>query len=372
MCLVIATIGGIPDRSQRVRPSHSGPVRLGPISAFVDGMGAVRSIAALAPVVALIGVMYFVRGAEMVLHVYVVRDQLGADVERIGLLSGAVGFGALLAMPIAARAADSRSPVRPIMFSLLATAIPTAALAAVTTTMGASAVLIPVGVGMVVFEVVIVVMVQRITPPSALGRVFGAINGASNTGKLVGALAAPVLIAVVGVEGSLYVVAAAVALVGAAALWPLVTIGRVAAVRQRELTPTVNALSGLAIFEGASGQSLERIAAQLADQHLPADTVVIRQGEPAEDLLIARSGALVVTRDGVRVGTIGAGDWFGEIGLVEGRSRTATVSTVGPTRLWRIPGEVFLDALDDAGAPPSALLDAMADRLASHDLPGER
>lgn len=292
--LVIAAIRGIPDRC----PSRRGPARLSPISAFVDGIGAVRSIAALGPLAALIG----------------------ADVERIGLLSGAVGLGALLAMPIASRAADSPSPVRPIMFSLLATAIPTAGLAAVTTTLGASA----------------------------------------------------VLIAVVGVEGSLLVVAAAVVLVGAAALWPLITIGRVAAVRQRELAPTVNALSSLAIFEGASGPSLERIAAQLVEQDLPADTVVIGQGEPAEDLFITRSGAFVVTRDSVRVGAIGSGDWFGEIGLVEGRSRTATVSTVVPTRLWRIPGDVFLDALDDAGAAPSALLDAMADRLASHDLPAER
>jgi MFS family permease len=364
--LVIATIRGVPDRSQQVRPSRRGPVRLGPISAFVDGIGAVRSIAALAPLVALIGVMYFVRGAEMVLHVYVVRDQLGATVDRIGLLSGAVGLGALLAMPIASRAADSASPVRPIVFSLLATAIPTGVLAVATTTLGASAVLVAVGVGMVVFEVVIVVMVQRITPPSALGRVFGAINGASNTGKLVGALAAPVMLAMVGVEGSLVVVAAAVVLVGAAAVWPLITIGRVAARRQRELAPMVAGLRGLAIFEGASGPSLEQIAARLVEYDLPADTVVIRQGDPAENLFIVRAGALVATLDAVVVGTIGADDWFGEIGLLEERPRTATVSTVAPTTLWQIPGDVFLDALDDAGAAPSALVDAMADRLASH------
>ena len=104
----------------------------------------------------------------------------------------------------------------------------------------------------------------------------------------------------------------------------------------------------------------------MGEQDLPADTVVIRQGEPAEDLYIVRSGALAVTRDEVVVGTIGADDWFGEIGLLEERPRTATVSTAESTTLWQIPGDVFLDALDDAGAAPSALVDAMADRLASH------
>lgn len=364
--LLIATVRGVPDRSQRLRPSRRTTASRGLVHAFVDGIGAVRSVPALAPLVGLIGVMSFVRGAEMVLHVYVVRDRLGVDVGRVGLLSGAIGLGAVLAMPIASRAANSVSPARPIVYSLLATAIPTASLALVTTTLGASAVLVAVGAGMVVFEVVIVVMVQRITPPASLGRVFGAINGASNTGKLVGALAAPALIALFGIEGSLIATAAAVMIVGAATVWPLITIGRATASRQRQLAPTVEALGDLAIFDGASGPSLERIAAELIEEHLASGSEVVRQGDPADDLYVTRSGGLVVTLDGAEIGRVGADDWFGEIGLLEQRPRTATVTTVSPTTVWRIPGDVFLDALDDAGAAPSALVDAMADRLASH------
>jgi hypothetical protein len=364
--LIVATLHGVPDRSPTARPSRRAYVRLGLISAFVDGISAVRAVAALAPLVALIGVMYFVRGAELVLYVYLVRDELAADIELVGVLSGAVGLGALLAMPVASRAADSVSPVRPIVFSLLVTAVATAALAAVTTTLMASLVLVGVGIGMVVFEVVIVVVVQRITPPATLGRVFGAINGASNTGKLVGAVAAPTLIAALGVDGSLVAVAVVVIAVGAAATWPLVRIGRVSSQRQRELAPVVRELSELAIFEGAAGPSLERIAGEMVEREVAPGEDVLRQGDPADDLYIARSGSLVVTHDGAEVGTIGAGDFFGEIGLLEERPRTATVTAVDPVRLWRIPGDVFLDALDDAGAAPSALVDAMADRLASH------
>jgi predicted MFS family arabinose efflux permease len=364
--LLIATVHGVPDRSQRLRPSRRTSTRRGLIHAFVDGNRAVRSVPALTPLVGLIGVMSFVRGAEMVMYVFVVRDRLGVDVGQVGLLSGAIGLGAVLAMPIASRAANSVSPVRPIVYSLLATAVPTASLAVVTTTLGASAVLVAVGVGMVVFEVVIVVMVQRITPPSSLGRVFGAINGASNTGKLIGALAAPALIALIGIEGSLIAIGAAVIVVGAATVWPLITIGRSTASRQRTLAPTVEALGRLAIFDGASGASLERIAAELIEEHLGSGFDVVRQGAPADDLYVTRSGELVVSRDGAEIGRVGADDWFGEIGLLEQRPRTATVTTACPTTVWRIPGDVFLDALDDAGAAPSALVDAMADRLASH------
>lgn len=364
--LLIAAVRGVPDRSQRLRPSRRTTARRGLIAAFFDGIGAVRSAPVLMPLVGLIGVMSFVRGAEMVLHVYVVRDRLGVDIGQVGLLSGAIGLGAVLAMPIASRAANSVSPVRPIVYSLLATAIPTASLALVTTTLGASGVLVAVGAGMVVFEVVIVVMVQRITPPSSLGRVFGAVNGASNTGKLVGALAAPALIALISIEGSLIAIGAAVLVVGAATIWPLITIGRATASRQRILAPSVEALGRLAIFDGASGPSLERIAAELVEERLGSGFEVVRQGESADDLYVTRSGELVVTRDGAEIGRVGADDWFGEIGLLEQRPRTATVTTACPTTVWRIPGDVFLDALDDAGAAPSALVDAMADRLASH------
>lgn len=363
---ILATVRRIPHRARSERGAEGGLRRLGLISSFRDGFSVVRSIRELPPLVALIGVMYVVRGAEMVLHVYVVRDLLDASVDDIGLLGGAIGLGALVAMPIAARAANSRSPVRPILASLVLTAIPTAALAVITQTVWACVVLVLVGVGMVVFEVVIVVMVQRVTPAESLGRVFGAINGASNTGKLAGAVAAPLLIAILGLEAALGVVAALLLVGGLLAIRPLVVIGRVAAARKRDLEPRVRTLAALGIFDGASEASLERIAAVLEPLDVPAGTVVIREGDSPDNLYIAIDGSLLVSVAGREVGTLGANDWFGEIGLLDERPRTATVTVVDDATLWRIPGETFLSVLENAGSAPSALLDGIADRLASH------
>ena len=363
---VLATVRRIP-RRVRIDDEATGRSRgLGLISSFRDGFSAVRSIREMPPLVALIGIMYLVRGAEMVLHVYVVRDLLDAPVDDIGLLGGAIGLGALVAMPIAARAANSSSPVRPILASLVLTAVPTAVLAVITQTVWACAVLVGVGVGMVVFEVVIVVTVQRVTPEASLGRVFGAINGASNTGKLAGAVAAPLLIAAFGLEAALGVVAGLLLVGGVLAIRPLVVAGRLAAARQRELDPRVRTLATLGILEGASEASLERMAAVVEPLDVPAGTVVIREGDSPDDLYIALDGALSVSVAGREVGTLGANDWFGEIGLFDQRPRTATVTVVDDATLWRIPGETFLSVLENAGSAPSALLDGIADRLASH------
>ncbi len=367
--LIIGTVVGLPDHSRSntdIAGAGRAPVRLGLAASFVDGIGAVRSIPALPALALLIGVMYFVRGAEMVLHVYVVRDQLDVSVDTIGLLGGAIGLGALLAMPVAARAAGSLSPVRPVLFSLLATAVPTAALAVISRTLWACVVLVAVGVGMVVFEVVIVVMIQRVTPPASLGRVFGAINGASNTGKLVGAVVAPLLVSVLGLGTALVVVAGSLFVIGALATRPLVVIGRLADRRQRSLAPTVDVLAKLAIFEGASLQSLERIAADVGELVVGEGAVVIRQGDHPDNLYLVIRGSLQVSVDGREVGQLGDGDWFGEIGLLDQRPRTASVTSWVETVLWRIPGSTFLSVLEDAGAPPSALLDSIADRLSTH------
>ena len=365
--LIVGTVRGLRDHSDvDATGERRAPVRLGLAASFVDGIGAVRSIPALPALTLLIGVMYFVRGAEMVLHVYVVREQLDVSVDAIGLLGGAIGLGALLAMPVAVRAAGSPSPVRPVLVSLVATAVPMAAMAAISRTLWVCVVLVAVGVGMVVFEVVIVVMIQRLTPLSSLGRVFGAINGASNTGKLAGAVVAPALIAVLGLDGALLAVAMVVLVVGGVATRPLVVFGRVAAARQRTLAPRVATLQALDIFEGASRPSLERIAAEAQEVVVPSGTVVIREGDQPDNLYISIRGALLVTVENRPVGQLGPGDWFGEIGLLDQRPRTATVTTTDDAVLWRIPGATFLEVLENAGAPPSALLDSIADRLSTH------
>ncbi len=366
--LLLAAVSNMPTSpSARSRPVETRKRRgLGVSNSFVDGFGAVRVQRELPPLVALIGVMYFVRGTEMVMLVYVVRDLLDAEVSDVGLLSGAIGLGAVLAMPIAARAANSHSPVRPVVAALVVTAIPIAALAFLTDLVWASAVLIGVGVGMVVFEVVIVVMVQRVAPDATLGRVFGAINGASNSGKLLGALAAPALIAITDVETALVIIGSVVLVAAALSVKPLLVIGRFAAARQRDLEPMVRTLAALAIFEGASEASLERLAAEVQPVEIAAGEVVLREGDAADDLYIAIAGVLSVSVAGDEVGSLEANDWFGEIGLFDRRPRTATVTAVEACTLWRIDGEMFLAVLEAVGAAPSALLDGIADRLATH------
>jgi CRP-like cAMP-binding protein len=60
---------------------------------------------------------------------------------------------------------------------------------------------------------------------------------------------------------------------------------------------------------------------------------------------------------------MGPGTYFGEIGVLEGIPRTATVTTLEPSHMLRIEGDAFLAAVT-AGPTPTTLLEDARSRLA--------
>jgi len=105
----------------------------------------------------------------------------------------------------------------------------------------------------------------------------------------------------------------------------------------------------------------------------PADgDVVVRQGEPAEDMFLIASGVFDADVDGRRVRTMHQGDHFGEIGLLFGVPRTATVRCVQAGGLWRLRREDFLSAVT-GNTTSKEVIRAIADQRLAHagkiDLP---
>ena len=82
----------------------------------------------------------------------------------------------------------------------------------------------------------------------------------------------------------------------------------------------------------------------------------MREGEPADALWVLVTGSLAVTSSSIEPGgdlpDVVAPAYVGEIGLLRGVPRTATVTTREAATLLRIDGATFLDALETA--PPSA------------------
>jgi CRP-like cAMP-binding protein len=103
----------------------------------------------------------------------------------------------------------------------------------------------------------------------------------------------------------------------------------------------IGALRRSALFEGLSRTQLARVARISDVRELPAGAVVCREGEPGEEFFVIVDGAAAVSRGGRPVATVGTGDFFGEIALLERVRRTATVMAATPLRFLVIRAEAF-------------------------------
>jgi CRP-like cAMP-binding protein len=125
----------------------------------------------------------------------------------------------------------------------------------------------------------------------------------------------------------------------------------------------VEGLRRAPLFDGLSRAELVALARMTEDVEVPAGTVLCREGEIGREFFVIVDGEAAVTRRGRRLVTQGAGDFFGEIALLENIPRTATVTARTPLRFFVMTGERFRRLLDEAPRVERKVLRALARRL---------
>jgi CRP-like cAMP-binding protein len=127
-------------------------------------------------------------------------------------------------------------------------------------------------------------------------------------------------------------------------------------------------LSQVPMFSACSKKDLETLA-RLADELTVAEgKPIIREGETGREFYVVMDGKATVTRGSREVGTLGPGDYFGELALLDGQKRDATVTTTAPTEVLVIGVREFVTLLEDVPQLTRKLLGGMARRL--HELDG--
>jgi hypothetical protein len=248
--------------------------------------------------------------------------------------------------------------------------LPVAALAVVTSPVVAFMLMTLQGVGNITIDVVSVTTLQRTLPKHLIAGVFGIITSLYISTTLLGALVAPALVSGIGLRGALLVAGAALPCLALPAVPVLRSVEVTARRRAEELAPVVHLLEGMPIFLGLPLPALEQLATAAEEETVGAGTAVVREGEPSDDFYAVVEGVLDVLVRGETgqaaelVNTLGAGDYFGEIGLLEEIPRTATVQTRDECRLVRIDGRLFLDVVNQTPSLSGTLFDGVVGRLA--------
>ena len=113
--------------------------------------------------------------------------------------------------------------------------------------------------------------------------------------------------------------------------------------RQAEM---VELIGRVPVFRRCTKRDLRLIAGITTVVDLPAGRQLTREGEPGREFAVIVAGAVEVTRGKRRIRKLGPGDWLGEIALLTGGPRTATATTVAPTRVLLIRGGMFRSLLE--------------------------
>ena len=100
-------------------------------------------------------------------------------------------------------------------------------------------------------------------------------------------------------------------------------------------------LQKIDLFRSLSKSDLARVAQWTDEVDVPAGTVLGREGSVAYEFFVIEDGTAEVRVGGDHVADLGPGEWFGEIGLLEGGRRTATVTAATPMRLAVVFGPNF-------------------------------
>lgn len=361
--LIVARIRA---RSRPVDVTEGGEA--GPLAQMLVGVRAIASSSTATLLVWYSVLASFVYGVDTVQFVVLSEQRLGTGPTGYGYLLAGLGVGGVLAAGLVNRLAATRRLGVVLLAGMAVYCLPTAAFLIVDEPVVAFVLQAIRGAGTLVVDVLAVTALQRSLNPDLIARVFGVYFAFVLGAISLGALVTPAVLRWLGLDASL--VLAGVAIPVASLLgWPwLRRMDQANLVRLATLEPRVALLERTGMLATASRGPLERLATSAVEVELPQQQVVVREGEKADAFYVIAEGEVAVTARGEateerQLPSLTAGDYFGEIGLLERIPRTATVITKTPTRLLRIAGQDFLDAFTDAQAAPT-LLEGAKTRLA--------
>jgi CRP/FNR family transcriptional regulator, cyclic AMP receptor protein len=122
-------------------------------------------------------------------------------------------------------------------------------------------------------------------------------------------------------------------------------------------------LEHVPLFAGLDKKELEEIADSMRERRYAAGDTVTEEGASAAGFFVVDEGTAAVTVGGTARGTIGPGDYFGEIALITESARTATIVAETDMLCYGMTTWDFRPLVESNSTIAWKLLTAMADKL---------
>jgi CRP/FNR family transcriptional regulator, cyclic AMP receptor protein len=125
----------------------------------------------------------------------------------------------------------------------------------------------------------------------------------------------------------------------------------------------VETLRRVPLFDELDEPELQSIAESMNEANVPAGAVVTAEGGPGDGFFVIESGEAEATIEGSSHATMTAGDYFGEIALLLGSSRTATVTATTDLRCYALTPWDFRTLVEGTPSIAWKVMQSMAARL---------
>jgi CRP/FNR family transcriptional regulator, cyclic AMP receptor protein len=126
-------------------------------------------------------------------------------------------------------------------------------------------------------------------------------------------------------------------------------------------------ISNVPLFSGLSDREVRSLAQRAEQVSLAEGTTIVTEGTRGFDYFVLLSGGAKITRRGRTLRKLGPGDSFGELALLAGTPRRATVTTTEPTEVMVLARRDFIALLDDFPRMTRKMLTALAEWVAERE-----
>jgi CRP-like cAMP-binding protein len=127
--------------------------------------------------------------------------------------------------------------------------------------------------------------------------------------------------------------------------------------------PRADVLAGISLFRACSPKELAKIGSLTTEIKVEPGHVLCREGESGYDFFIIVEGEAKVTMGGREIATLGPSQFFGEMALLDGGPRIATVTAATPMRLLALSRGEFKGVLGLSTSVAENMLAVIGGRL---------
>ena len=122
-------------------------------------------------------------------------------------------------------------------------------------------------------------------------------------------------------------------------------------------------LKRVPLLSGLGKRDIEEVGRLAEEIDLPAGHVLMREGASGNEFFVIIDGTVRIDRGGATIRSLGAGDFLGEIALVDDGPRTATATTESPAKLLVVGHREFHSLMNQFPAIQTCVLQALAQRV---------